>query len=246
MKINVVQLCVSRDITQNKKKILLALSTAQRDDWFIFPECALTGYFPEEDDFLKCIDFAVVSRAIEEIAEEVKQRRCHCLFGAALFADEVWHNSVVIQSYSEKPRVYSKSKLSKLDKKHFAPGWEVPIYTIGKVSFGVQICRELVFPEAWTNLKRRGAEVVFHVNNAIKPYDEVWEHILIARAVENRFFVCSVNNAAPPQKLTSYLVAPSGKLLIKAEKQVEQTLIYKIDLSEVRDLEGETRYSANS
>jgi predicted amidohydrolase len=94
------------------------------------------------------------------------------------------------------------------------------------------VCREILFPQAWLGLKQRGAQVVFHLNNALKPYDDVWEHILIARAVENRMFVCSVNNAAPPQKLTSYLVAPSGQVLLRANEQVVQTLSYEVDLTQ--------------
>lgn len=233
MRITLVQLSVGREIAQNKRKILAALNSAQRDDWLIFPECALTGYFPDEDGFLKSVEPVAVDAAVEEIADRVRRQRCHCLLGTATFSHGAWYNSVVVQSYDEEPHVYHKIRLSELDKKHFAPGWEVPLYTVNGVSFGVQICRELVFPEPWLNLKRRGAMVVFHINNAVKPYDKVWEHVLVARAVENRFFVCSVNNAAPPQRLTTYLVAPSGDMLVKADEQVEQTLTYKIDLSEV-------------
>lgn len=111
------------------------------------------------------------------------------------------------------------------------------MYHIGGVNIGIQICREVVFPEPWLHLKRQGAQIIFHINNAIKPYDQTWEHILITRAIENRVFVCSVNNAAVPQKLTSYLIAPSGHVLLRADEQVEQTLVRTIDLSEVQDLE---------
>jgi predicted amidohydrolase len=68
---------------------------------------------------------------------------------------------------------------------------------------------------------------------SIKPHDQVWEHLFVARAVENQVFVCSVNNAAPPQKLTSYLVAPSGDILLRAKEQTEQLLSYEMDLREV-------------
>jgi len=227
MRLNLVQFYVGHDTAQNKERILSALSSAQRDDWFVFPEGALTGYFPEESGFLKDTDPAVVDRAVRDIEREVRRRRCHCLFGTATFAGGMWYNSVILQSYTGEQQVYSKVEVSNLDRRHFAPGRDISVYTVAGVRLGVQVCRELVFPEPWLKLRRQGAQIVFHINNAIKPY-KVWEYVLITRALEHRLFVCSVNNAAPPQALTSYLVAPSGNLLLQAEEQVEQTLTYTI------------------
>ncbi|HQR36076.1 MAG TPA: nitrilase-related carbon-nitrogen hydrolase, partial [Blastocatellia bacterium] len=80
-------------------------------------------------------------------------------------------------------------------------------------------------------------------NNAIQPHDALWEHILITRAVEQSIFVCSVNNAAEPQALASYLIAPSGKVLLKTNAQQDQMLATEIDLDEViADLTQRTDY----
>jgi predicted amidohydrolase len=58
--------------------------------------------------------------------------------------------------------------------------------------------------------------------------------VIIARAVENGVFVCSVNNAASPQALASYVVSPSGEVLAKTDTQTEQILSCEIDLSATR------------
>jgi predicted amidohydrolase len=232
MKITLVQLAVDRDLSRNTNKILSVLRSAQRGEWIVFPEGALTGYFPEETDFLRRVSPDAVGSAIQEIAQAVKQTHCYCLLGTALFADNAWYNAVVFLSSSGEQRLYRKIQLSAFDKQHFTSGKETPVYAVDGVTIGIQVCREILFPEAWSGLKKRGAQVVFHINNAIKPHDDVWEHLLIARAVENRMFVCSVNNAAPPQKLSSYLVAPSGRILLRAHAQVEQTLSYEVDLSQ--------------
>jgi predicted amidohydrolase len=232
MKITLVQMDVGRDLVGNTNKILSVLQSAQRGEWIAFPEGALTGYFPEEPDFLGRNNQEAVERAIQDIAQAVKQAQCHCLFGTALFADNVWYNAVVFQSYAGEQRLYRKIQLSALDKRHFTPGNDIPVFAADGITTGIQVCREILFPDAWSGLKQRGAQVVFHINNALKPYDDVWKHLVIARAVENRMFVCSVNNAAPPQKLTSYLVAPTGRILLEADEQAEQTLSFEVDLSE--------------
>lgn len=95
-------------------------------------------------------------------------------------------------------------------------------FEIGGAKVGVQICWELVFPGPWAQLKRGGAQVILHLNNAIKAVDAFWEHLLLARAFENRYFVGSANNAASPQWLPSYLIAPSSETLRRCEPRAEQ------------------------
>ena len=107
------------------------------------------------------------------------------------------------------------------------------MYRLDGVMFGVQMCRELIFPEAWRSLQKQGAQVVFHINNALNEHDRIWRSISIARAVENANFVCSVNNGASGQKLSSHVVSPSGKIILETELSQEQTISVDIDLSEV-------------
>jgi deaminated glutathione amidase len=137
-------------------------------------------------------------------------------------------------SPADEVRWYDKHTLSSLDSRHFAAGDEPSVHAVDGVKAGVQICWELLFPWQWAQLKRDGAQVVFHVNNAVKPEDAFWEHVLLTRAFENRYFVCSVNNAAATQTLPSYLIAPSGDTLLKSEPRVEQALAGEIDLSRVQ------------
>jgi predicted amidohydrolase len=230
MRITIAQMCVDRDLVQNKHKIISLLQHARRDEWMVFPEGALTGYFPEDADFLSQFRPEMVDEAVQEIGQVVKQMQCHCLLGTALFSDQAWYNAVVLQSYLAEPQVYQKINLSTLDQHHFAAGKEAPVYLIDGVTIGVQVCREVGFPDDWAALKKQGAQVIFHINNALKPYDQAWERLLIERAVDNHVFVCSVNNAAEPQKLTSYLVAPSGVMLLRAQEQTEQLLSCELEL----------------
>ena len=230
MKIKLAQLNVSHELGANKNKIITVLNSIEAGDWVLFPECMLTGYFPEEDLFLNELSPEEVTRSIGEIAALVGQKQCYCLLGTARYHDGAWYNSVAIISPDGTVDFYDKIALSDLDKNHFTVGDGLKVYTLGGVTFGVQICRELVFPEQWQELKRQGAQIIFHANNAIKPYDNVWEHIVIARAMEDQLFVASSNNCSEPAELTSYLVSPAGEVLLKAEQQQENLLATEIDL----------------
>ena len=235
MKLTLAQVIIEPDPTKNKEKMLSVLQAAEKDEWVIFPEGTLSGYFPEQDGYFKDLDKAELEDAVAHIAEVVKQRECHCLYGTATYASDDVLNSVVIESYEQARQLYHKIELSALDRQHFESGSDVPVYKLGNVTFGVQVCRELLFPEAWRSLKKRGAQVVFHINNALKDHDQVWRHVSIARGVENANFVCSMNNGASPQKLSSHVVSPNGAVLLETEPSQEQTLSVDIDLSNVID-----------
>jgi NAD+ synthase (glutamine-hydrolysing) len=233
MRLTIAQLEVTADLDRNKEKILSVLDAADPGDWVTFPECALTGYFPETDDFLVRIDPAAVSDAVAEVAEVVRARRCVCLLGTATCRDGAWYNTVLVLEPDGTTHTYDKVELSALDRRHFTPGTEVPSFDIAGVRIGVQVCRELVVAEPWLKLRNDGTRIVFHINNAIKPHDAAWRHVVIARAIEHGYYVCSTNNAAPPQELTSYLAMPyTGELLIEADRQTEQVLTGELPAAE--------------
>lgn len=243
MKITIVQRQVSDNLAANLARILAVLDTAQPLEWVVFPEGMLSGYAPEQADFTQRLDAAMIESGIQEIQNKVTCRQCYCVFGSVTFAAGQWHNSVLLLSPDERVQTHHKIELSELDQKHFAPGTRVTIYEVGGVRLGIQACRELLFPQTWGALKSAGAQIIFHINNAVQPHDSIWEHVLIARAVEYGIFVCSVNNGAPPQTLASYLISPAGRVVLRTECRRDQTLTAEINLNEaIADLSKRTDF----
>jgi len=243
MKITLAQLCVDRNISQNKEKIFSAIDSAEYGDWIVFPECVLTGYFPGEERYLQDIDPKAVNVAIDEINQAIRRAQCTCIYGSATFENGTWHNTAIIEGAFGESYHYDKIKLHPLEKRHFDAGDVLTPYLVAGIPVGIQICREIVYSEPWAQLKGAGAQLLVHVNNAIQPHDQIWKHLYITRALENSAFLCSVNNAASPQQLASYLVSPSGEVLIESELHKEQSLSCEIDLGEViLDLDKRTDY----
>jgi omega-amidase len=243
MKITLAQLCVERNISQNKKKILSAIDSIGPGDWIMFPECALTGYFPGDKRYLQDTDPEAVNVAIKEIHQAIRHVQCTCIYGSATCENGAWYNTAIVEGASGESYHYHKIKLHPLERKHFDAGDVLAPYLVAGVPVGVQICREIMYSEPWARLKGAGARLLVHVNNAIQPHDQIWKHLYITRALENSVFVCSVNNAASPQQLASYLVSPLGAVLVESELQKEQVLSCEIDLGEViLDLDKRTDY----
>lgn len=235
MKIKVVQLVVEKSIHRNTGKILHALEDAEEDEWVIMPEAVLSGYYPHENIYTSGLDWDHIQNSLLEIENTVRLKRCHCIFGTAFRFEGKWRNAVWTYSYQKEPVRYDKIQLSKLDRKHFHPGNTLQIQELDGTKFGIQACREIIFPQQWSVLKNAGAKVIFHINNAIHPLDALWKHLFIARAIEQSIFVVSVNNADHPQQLASFIISPKGEILGETQIQKEHSIRVELDLSQVID-----------
>ena len=52
MRVVIAQIRVEREVARNSETICSFLRRAVPGDWVVFPEGALTGYFPDEADYL--------------------------------------------------------------------------------------------------------------------------------------------------------------------------------------------------
>ncbi len=233
MKIKIAQLIVRKDIESNKENILNEIAKVETDEWIVFPEAILSGYYPAEEIYTKGLNWKLIQNYLDEIENFVKEKKCHCLLGSATLINNVWRNSVFNFSYLNNFVRHDKIQLSILDKKHFGSGENLMNHNLNNVNYGMLACRELIFPNQWLELKMAGSQIIFHLNNAIQTQDGLWKHMLITRAIENSIFVVSVNNADFPQQLASYVINPKGEILAETVKQKEQSLKVEIDLNQV-------------
>lgn len=233
MKVTMAQVAVGSSLRENKNGILEILAHASRDEWVVFPEGVLSGYFPADEDYVQALDQRSIEEAVAEIDHVVRQVGCHALLGSAVRGATGWTNTIISMHPHGPGTRYDKIELSALDRRHFVPGASVSVHRSGGVAFGVLACREVLFPGHWAALKAQGAQIVFHLNNAIQPKDARWAALFVARALENSLFVCSVNNCASPQALPSYLVAPDGSVLAETRLLHPHLITTEIDLSSV-------------
>lgn len=81
-------------------------------------------------------------------------------------------NSAIVQTGQARPGLYHKRQLGRPELSLFEPGTALPVFGVGDPVVGIQICREIIFPEPWQALKKQGAQLIVHVNNAIKRRDQ--------------------------------------------------------------------------
>lgn len=235
MKVRIAQLVVEKEIAKNLEKFKSVITAAEAKEWVIFPEGGLSGYYPEDDGYLEKLDWPAIQEGIKELRNLAKEKDINIILGTAYNDGENWFNTAQIISRDGRLSMYKKVNLSTLDRKCFTAGDELQVFEIDGVKFGIQICRDNAFPEQWKVLKRKGAQVVFHINNAIAKNDDLRRHLLISRAFENQYFVVSVNNASAPATLSSLAISAFGKVLWESTPQKEQVETVEIDPSDVGD-----------
>ena len=91
---------------------------------------------------------------------------------------------------------YDKINLARSERRTFQPRKKLPVFEIDHegetVRLGIQMCREIRYPEQWRALAMQGAQLVAYVNNAVggADGDRVWRAPMISRAAETQREQC--------------------------------------------------------
>ena len=240
MRVAALQLPVLMDVATNLQRLKTAIKALPPATLAVAPEGCLSGYLPEPG-MVRRLDQSATLDAIEIAHDWARRAGVHLIAGACLETQGVWRNATFYLGPQGERWRYDKINLAMSERADFAPGDQLPVLDIivdgQSVRVGIQMCREIRYPEQWRLLAQRGAQVIAYVNNAVGNPDgpSLWRAHAVSRAAENQRFVVGANNAAPDQGCTSLIVAPSGKVLAEAAVGAISTVAAEIDLAEVSD-----------
>ena len=232
------------DIAGNTAKILDYLERAReaQADLVAFPELAITGYPPEDLLFKRSFLTDNVA-AMEKVAAASQ--------GIAVVLGYVHIVSLERQSEEVGPQVTNAAALcsgGKLidtyhkiflpnygvfdEQRYFQKGSECPVYTIGGVAVGVNICEDIWYPVGPTTVQcQAGAELIVNINAS--PFHAgkcaFREDMIAQRASENSLTVAYVNTVGGQDELVfdggSIICDPAGGLVARGPAFQESLLI---------------------
>lgn len=240
MRVAAIQFPVTMDVAQNLGHLEAAVSSLPPGTLAVAPEGALSGYEPRPG-LPGRLDDATTLAALEAAQALVARTGVNLVVGACLRAGGLWRNSSFHLDPSGGRLRYDKINLAQSEQGDFAPGDDLPVFDVAVATqplrLGVQMCREIRYPEQWRVLAGRGAQVVAYVNNAAGSSHgaAVWRAHVVSRAAETQRFVIGANTAAPDQTCPSLIVAPTGAVLAEAPLDGAATIQAEIDLSQVSD-----------
>ncbi len=229
----VAQFPVSFDVQDNLNQILEILKHSKEYDLVVFPEGCISGY-DINLSFLGKINISQVNEALEILRNEAITRKVHLWVGSCLFENNKWYNAALGFTPEGKMNRYNKVNLATHERGIFTFGSELQTFLLEFneqfINAGVQLCRDLKYPEQWRWLALNNAQIFLHLNNAKgdSSVQSVWKSQLISRATENQRFVISVNTAASHQECPTIVINPKGEIL--KEVNSKQTQYFRITL----------------
>jgi predicted amidohydrolase len=240
----VAQVPVGFSVPGNLDTILEVLSEADPGDVVVTPEGALTGYLlhgQPDVERLAETDPEHVAEAIDEVAAESARRGVNLWLGVCRRVDGVWSNEALGLLGDGTRLTYRKVNLSTAERASFQAGDDLPVFEMpiasDSVRVGVQLCRELRYPEQWRSLAERGARLMLHLNHGVgdSTVFETWRAMLIARAAENQRFLVSANAASSLQHCPSMVIAPDGAIVAELPAGTTQVLRVDVDVDHTAD-----------
>ncbi|MFQ5711356.1 MAG: carbon-nitrogen hydrolase family protein [Candidatus Geothermarchaeales archaeon] len=256
------------DKDANLKEAMKLLDEASKKEpsFIIFSELFSTPYWstsPYNDGYFEWAE-PIPGPTTKLLGEKAKQHGCNVIapfFEKGKLEGEYYNSAVVIGSDGNIVRgtlpdgevvtCYRKNHLPfipavNLDEKpYFKPGPGLPTFKVDEVTFGILICYDRLFSEAWRTLAMGGSEIVF-VPSCISTWwgemEEKYTPVMRSMAIMNQLYVVGCNKGGK-EVLNgvessffgkSSVYDPFGELLAQApENQGPAVITATLDLRSV-------------
>ncbi len=230
------------DLEGNTEKIVRYIKMAEdfSADIVAFPELCVTGY-PPQDLLLKPQFIKDNLDALRKIKEEVWD--ITAVVGFVDKKDDIF-NAAAIMRNKTVVDVYHKTYLPNYgvfdEFRYFQAGSRLPLYIIGDVTVGVNICEDMWYPEGPARMQSlSGAEVIININAS--PYNigksDFREKMLSTRASDNAVIIAYLNAVGGQDELVfdghSLVFDERGELLCRGRQFEEELIVMDLNLDAV-------------
>jgi NAD+ synthase (glutamine-hydrolysing) len=230
------------DIAGNRDRIIQTLRCAEElgAELVAFPELALTGY-PPEDLLLKPAFIRDNLAALQGIARATRDTLV--VVGFVDRTDDIFNAAAVLYR-GQVVHIYHKQFLPTYgvfdEDRYFRPGWEAPVFRLGEVAIGVNVCEDIWYAVGPTNAQSlAGAELIVNINAS--PFADqklaFRKKMLATRAADNHAIVAYVNAVGGQDELvfdgSSLVFDPGGELVCQGRAFEEDLLLVDLDVAGV-------------
>ena len=209
-------------------------------DIIAFPELAVTGY-PPEDLLLKPHFIDENIDAVKEICKAVGD--FVVIVGFVDRRDDIYNAAAVIHQ-GKLVDVYHKIHLPNYgvfdEFRYFRPGKRYPVYRMGHVKFGINICEDIWYADGPASVQaKNGAEFVININAS--PYhmgkSSTRASMLASRAFDNNLAIAYLNTVGGQDELVfdgnSLVFNARAGLIAEGRRFEEDDIIVDVVLEEI-------------
>lgn len=231
------------DIEGNLNKILNYISSAKDSgvDILCFPELSITGY-PPEDLLLKPNFINDSISTIEEIRKA--SSNITVIVGFPDKKEDIYNAAAIIHD-KKLIDIYHKRYLPNYgvfdENRYFQSGVRAPVYKLGDLIFGVNICEDIWYPGDPTRRQALLGDAQIIINISSSPYyaSKVAsrERMLRTRARDNSVNIVFCNMVGGQDELVfdghSVVIGESGNIIARAKSFEEDLLVVDINVKGV-------------
>lgn len=224
----------------------------------VYPELALSGYFPSRpypgaddarawfqnlpDDLTQPLFSRADQRSVDMVlpfAEWAGGRRYNA---AAVYKSGEGVAGIYRKVHTPQSVSFPTGTEGGHETDWFSHGDRFPVFDLGTCVLGVQICYDRHLPESTRSLALQGAQVVAMCSSSryhhLPSRAETWDMLCRTRAYENTVFIVASNKVGEEDGRDhmgrSCVVSPTGEILSQANvERQDSVVIAPIDLDEV-------------
>ncbi len=234
--------CVG-DIGGNLSKITRYIKEARAKgvDILCFPELAITGYPPE--------DLLLKPKFIEDNIKALKQIQkatagITVIVGFANKKEDIYNAAAVLHN-KKLVDIYHKQYLPNYgvfdENRYFQSGFRTPVYKIGNLIFGLNICEDIWYPGDPTRMQAVLGDAHIIINVSSSPYYaskvQSRERMLKTRAKDYSSIVVFCNTVGGQDELVfdghSAVISERGTILARASGFAEELLVCEITTNRI-------------
>ncbi len=194
VRVAAVQLDIVLGDPARNRDALVARADATDAELIVFPECSNSGYGFPDVDAARVHAEAVPGPTTDALQAVARARRRTIVVGLLERDGAALFNAAAVLTPDGAVGKYRKVHLPFLGLDRFTSGGAAfPVFDTPVGRVGVQICYDLRFPEASRSLALDGAEILAVPTNWPRGAEAMPDHLVTARAVENRVFVVTAN-----------------------------------------------------
>jgi NAD+ synthase (glutamine-hydrolysing) len=230
------------DLDGNVRKIVEGMEQARRLGCRLvaFPELAIPGYPPEDLLFKRAFIDANL-HALEQVTDA--SHGLTAIVGFVDKRDDIFNAAAILHD-GARVGVYHKQYLPNYgvfdENRYFQAGTETPVFTCGDVTFAVNICEDIWYPNGPTRRQAlAGAELVVSINGS--PFHagkaQYRETMLATRAADDLVCVAFVNMVGGQDELVfdggSVVFDERAQLVARGRAFAEDFVAADVDLDAV-------------
>jgi N-carbamoylputrescine amidase len=243
IKVAGIQYSCGNDVDENLEKAKKLISVAANKDAKIicFHEMFNLFWFPSEEnkEYFNLAE-PVDGKSISTMQHLAKFHGVTLICSFFEVSEGKYYNSAaIIGEMGEIIGVYRKNHIPSLTLWHedfyFTPGDNrFPVFDLGEIKIGVQVCWDNFFPEGVRILALKGANIVFAPSAAAYASQDRWKMVISSNALVNNIFMMRINRCGRDQNLDfygeSFGVSPEGIITEGPTNQTDAVLLMEIDL----------------